>query len=379
MRGVGLEPTRSCLRQDLNLVRLPISPPARGAWRAGDRSARSPGTKRGPAEGCRRSRPRRRRLGRVAAPRAVDPQGLCGWEAREFIALTVPGPVRDNSRVAVEHYENFPVASILCPPRLRGAVMAVYRFARTGDDIADEGEADTLTRHADLQAYRRELQTIWQGRPPSPRWRAVYEPLARQRHRLPLQPMLDLLDAFEQDIRNPAYPDRASLLDYCRRSANPVGRLMLHLHGVDDARALDRSDCVCTALQLINFWQDIGVDLARGRIYVPREDARRHGVDLNDPQNLRDGPATRGMLRELCAWARALMLRGAPLALTLPGRSGWELRLVVQGGLRVLDKIARLDHATLVQRPALNWSDTLPMAWQAAVMGWRQPHRAALR
>ena len=271
--------------------------------------------------------------------------------------------------VSVDHYENFPVASWLCPRRLRPAVAAIYWYARTADDLADEGDAEPAQRIARLQAYRDELRHVHAGGPARPGpWLAVYAPLQRAivQHGLPLAPLLDLLDAFEQDVRQPTYADRTALLDYCRRSANPVGRLLLHLYGVDDARALARSDAVCTALQLINFWQDLGVDAPRGRHYVPLADAHRHGVSLAALQARADSPATRALLRELCAWARALMLEGAPLALSLPGRLGWELRLVVQGGLRVLERIARLDHATLRQRPALGAADALPMLWGAA-------------
>jgi len=273
--------------------------------------------------------------------------------------------------VSVDHYENFPVASWLCPRRLRPPVVAIYAFARTADDLADEGELPPAQRLQRLHAYRDELLHIHAGGAPRPgEWQPVFAPLQRAtvQHRLPLSPLLDLLSAFEQDVQQPTYPDRATLLDYCRRSANPVGRLLLHLYGVDDAVSLARSDAVCSALQLINFWQDLGVDAPRGRHYVPLADARRHGVTLTALQALDDGPAVRALLRELCAWARALMLEGAPLALALPGRVGWELRLVVQGGLRVLERIARLDHATLRQRPTLGAADALPMFWRALTM-----------
>lgn len=277
--------------------------------------------------------------------------------------------------MGVDHYENFPVASVLCPPGIRGAVVAVYHFARTADDIADEGHADPASRSAQLQALRGDLLRCFAGEPATGPWPQVFERLSaqRQRHHLPMTPLMDLLDAFEQDVRNPVHADRDSLLDYCRRSANPIGRLMLHLHGIDDALALARSDCICSALQLINFWQDCSVDLPRGRVYLPRADAARHGVALDNPEQLRDSAATRSLLRELCDWARDMMLRGAPLATTMPGRSGWELRLVVQGGLRVLDRIARMDHATIARRPTLGWADALPVAWRALTMARAAP------
>ena len=136
--------------------------------------------------------------------------------------------------MSVDHYENFPVASVLCPPPLRPAIRAIYHFARTADDIADEGERQRRQRLADLAAYRRALDAACAGRRPRARWRGVFEPLALRMREfaLPPQPLHDLLDAFEQDVRNPPYADRATLLDYCRRSANPVGRLLLHLYGI---------------------------------------------------------------------------------------------------------------------------------------------------
>lgn len=272
--------------------------------------------------------------------------------------------------MSVDHYENFPVASVLCPPSIRPAVVAVYHFARTADDLADEGDADIEQRRAQLRQYRDDLAAIYEGRPPSARWAPVFAALdqARVRFGLPRQPLADLLDAFLQDTGNPLYDDRAQLLDYCRRSANPIGRLLLHLYGIDDEGARQQSDAICTALQLINFWQDLGVDLPRGRIYLPLADARQHGIGLPAPAALADDERTRGLVRELCAWAETLMRRGAPLALRVPGRGGWELRLVVQGGLRILDKIRAQRFATIGRRPRLTAWDLPLLLWRAAAM-----------
>ncbi len=275
-----------------------------------------------------------------------------------------------NANVTTPHYENFPVASLLCPPALRPAVMAIYHFARTADDIADEGEATAAQRLADLHDYRAELDAVFAGAVPSARWAGVFANLvaARRSHALPHAPLAALLDAFVQDCANPRYADRADLLDYCRRSANPVGRLLLHLYGVTDDASLAQSDAICTALQLINFWQDLSVDLPRGRVYVPASDAARHGVSLASPSSMADTAATRALVQDLCIWARELMQRGAPLALRLPGRAGWELRFVVQGGLRVLERIAAMGHQTIRQRPVLRSADALPVAWRALTM-----------
>ncbi|MBI5717108.1 MAG: squalene synthase HpnC [Burkholderiales bacterium] len=285
--------------------------------------------------------------------------------------------------MGVGHYENFPVASVLCPPGLRPPIVAIYRFARAADDLADEGTASPEERLRALHRYREALDLACAGPRIPPRefseWTQVFEPLARQIRDFHLPPPLlhALLDAFEQDVRNPPYPDRQSLLDYCRRSANPVGRLLLHLHGIDDAGALARSDDICSALQLINFWQDLGVDAPRGRHYVPAEDCARHGVSIAELRERRDSDRTRALVRELCAWAASMMRAGAPLALQVPGRAGWELRLVVQGGLRILEKIGRLGYASLVQRPRLGAPDLPPLLWRAwsmrrAVVGTAQ-------
>lgn len=270
--------------------------------------------------------------------------------------------------MSVDHYENFPVASVLCPPRLRPAVVAIYHFARTADDLADEGEATTAERIQALRDYRADLTAVVAGRAPSPRWLRVFAPLAREMHRLQPALLHDLLDAFEQDLLPPRYADRAHLLDYCRRSANPVGRLLLGLYGVDDAVSLRRSDAICSALQLINFWQDFSRDGPNGRLYVPQADLDRHGVGAEDVLACRDGPTARVLVEDLCCWARGLMLEGAPLALSLPGRAGWELRLVVQGGLAILDKIAARGHDSLVHRPALSARDFPRLAWRALTM-----------
>jgi len=272
--------------------------------------------------------------------------------------------------VGVDHYENFPVASWLCPPQLRPPIVAIYRFARTADDIADEGDAASEARLADLAAFRADFLAVADGRTPSPRWPEVFGPLAVQLplHRLPVTLLADLLDAFSQDAAQTRYADRSELLDYCRRSANPIGRLLLHLYGIDDPGALARSDDICSALQLVNFWQDLGVDAARGRLYVPRVDASRHGVEVDELLALRDSDRVRALVADLVAWARELMLAGAPLVDAVGGRAGWELRFVVQGGLRVLEKIDRLGGATLTARPTIGAADAPLLAWRALTM-----------
>ncbi|NQW93466.1 MAG: squalene synthase HpnC, partial [Polaromonas sp.] len=228
----------------------------------------------------------------------------------------------------VNHYENFPVASLLCPPELRPAIAAIYWFARTADDLADEGDAHPAERLADLAAYRTDLAACAQGKPVSNRWSMVFErlrPVIAQ-FALPTDLLADLLDAFEQDVTKTRYSSQAELLDYCRRSANPVGRLLLHLYKVTDAESLAQSDCICSALQLINFWQDLKVDIPRGRIYLPADGFAQHGVDETQLLQLEVNPATSALVAANVAWAQTLMRRGAPLVKNVPGRAGWELR-----------------------------------------------------
>ena len=284
-------------------------------------------------------------------------------------AAASPGRPVTIAPVSVGHYENFPVASVLCPAHLRPPVQAIYRFARTADDLADEGEATPTERVDALQRYRSALHPAWRGEDVD-QWTQVFGALipAARRHGLALAPFDDLLDAFSQDCGNPHYQDRDHLLDYCRRSANPIGRLLLALYRIEDVPSLQQSDAICSALQLINFWQDPSVDLPRGRCYFPASDAARHGLALAELRAGADTPATQALVRDLCAWTGDLMRQGAPLARRLPGRIGWELRLVVQGGLRILEKIARMQHRTLSHRPTLAGLDWMPITWRAITM-----------
>lgn len=267
----------------------------------------------------------------------------------------------------VDHYENFPVASVLLPRRLVPAVEAIYAFARSADDIADEGDAQPQERLAALAAYEAALASIERGEPQDHPMFARLAATIKQ-YGLPLQPFYDLLSAFKQDVGTKRYANFDLLLDYCRRSANPVGFLMLSLYGKADARNTADSDAICSALQLINFLQDVAIDREKERIYMPLDDLARFGVTA---EQLDRGEAN-ARFKELMQFevdrARALMLSGAPLARRLPGRIGWELRLVIQGGLRILEAIEQVQFDVFRRRPRLKLPDWLLIGWRALRM-----------
>ncbi|MDR3299367.1 MAG: squalene synthase HpnC [Candidatus Accumulibacter sp.] len=269
--------------------------------------------------------------------------------------------------MSVEHYENFPVASFLLPARTRRPIEAIYRFARGADDIADEGEASNEERLRGLAVYTAELGRIERGEAPQS---AAFAELASviAEWKLPLALFHDLLDAFAQDVVQKRYADFPELMDYCRRSANPVGRLVLHVFGHASEDNLCRSDAICSALQLINFWQDIAVDWAKGRVYLPQDDLARFGVGELMIAEQRRAPEWTALLDFQIERSRRLMLTGAPLARELPGRLGWEIRLTVQGGLRILDRVERSRGGVFRARPVLGATDWLFMAGRALFM-----------
>lgn len=267
----------------------------------------------------------------------------------------------------VDHYENFPVASLLLPARLRRPIEAIYRFARAADDIADEGEASAAARLEGLAAFSRTLDRIERGEAMEADADAELARAVRA-HRLPVQLLRDLLDAFAQDVTTKRHADYPALLDYCRRSANPVGRLLLHLVDRASAENLRRSDGICTALQLINFWQDIALDWRKGRVYLPQDELARFGIAEAQIAEGRWSAAWAALLDFQTDRARALLLDGAPLVHALPGRMGWEIRLTVQGGLRILEKIRRVRGDVFRQRPVLGATDWLRMAGRSIAM-----------
>jgi len=269
--------------------------------------------------------------------------------------------------MSVGHYENFPVASLLLPATLRRPVSVIYRFARNADDFADEGQLPSAERLARIEAYRTELRRLQAGKSPaSSLFRQLGEVIAA--HRLPFEPFYDLLDAFSQDVTKSRYASFTEVMDYCRRSANPVGRLMLHLYGRTDDESLACSNAICSALQLINFWQDVEIDFRKNRIYLPQEEMARFGVTESQ---IAARDATGGwpdLMRFQVNRARAMMLKGSPLVRRLPSRIGLEIRAVVQGGLRILEKIESARGDVFRQRPVLRAWDWPLMLTRALVM-----------
>jgi len=245
---------------------------------------------------------------------------------------------------------------MLLPARYRRAIVAIYRFARAADDIADEGDAQAAQRHAALDFFAKRLDAIERNEPqPEPLFANLQA--AIRDHALPLQPFRDLLSAFAQDVDVKRYATFADLADYCRRSANPVGRLLLALYRTDDLRSIASSDAICTALQLANFWQDVAIDARIGRIYIPLEDFARFDVDpAVVTSGTRDRRWTQLMTFET-ARTRALFDEGRSLPSRLPLRAGLELRAVIAGGTRILERIERTGGDVFSQRPLLTKRD----------------------
>ena len=276
-------------------------------------------------------------------------------EARAFCA-----------RLARKHYENFPVASWLLPARVRPAVQAIYAFARIADDFADEDghEGHRLER---LDEWERMLHDCFRGEAIHPVFVALREAILD--FDLPRQAFLDLLAAFRMDVTRSRYADDASLLEYCRLSANPVGQLLLRLFGYDQKELALCSDAMCTALQLANHWQDVAFDLNKGRIYLPEDARRRFGVTEDDLVAGRTSESFRSLMRERVALTRELLAAGRSLCDAVRGRFRWELRLTWLGGQRILDRIETQRFDVLKHRPKLGPRDALVVLGRAVVWG----------
>lgn len=256
--------------------------------------------------------------------------------------------------LAQSHYENFPVASVLLPKRLRKAISVIYAFARTADDFADEGDSPQATRLQQLDEYSEHIAQISQQ--PYCGTHPIFIALADviQHHHLPINLFEDLLSAFKQDVVKSRYATFDEVLDYCTRSADPVGRLLLHLNGTPSQEQLKQSDAVCTALQLINFYQDIVQDYTESdRIYIPQDELAQADLlesDLIKPDTHKIAP----LIRSLYQRAETLMKTGAPLGASLNGRMGWEVRAMTLGGITTLHQLNQQSDQDLLTRPRLS-------------------------
>jgi len=260
------------------------------------------------------------------------------------------------SEIRIAHYENFPVASWVLPARYRRPVRLIYAFARQADDFADEGDLSEGERFARLDQFAAELDRIEAGQPPlSPLFAELAG--AIRAHGLPLQLFRDLLSAFRQDVIKKRYADFGEVMDYCRRSANPIGRLLLQLYGESDPRSLAYSDGICASLQLINFLQDIEIDYAKGRIYLPLDEMQRYGISEDQIARRDAGGTWNVFMRHQIVRARRMLRAGSPLGRVLKGRLGMELRMIVLGGDRILTKLQELDGDVFRQRPVLGPPD----------------------
>ena len=254
--------------------------------------------------------------------------------------------------LASQHYENFPVASALLPMRLRKPIGLIYSFARQADDFADEGDLAPEQRLALLDGFRQELNRIRDGQTPQT---AFFMTLAQMiaEHHLPLEPFYDLLDAFSQDVVKTRYENFGEVMEYCRRSANPIGRLLLYLYGEATPPNIGYSDAICAALQIINFLQDVEIDYRKDRIYFPQDEMRKFRItEAQIARSDASGTWSTFMQFEI-ERARKLLQAGAPLGLALPGRIGMEMRVIIAGGETILRKLHRHRGDMFQHRPVL--------------------------
>jgi squalene synthase HpnC len=266
--------------------------------------------------------------------------------------------------LAANHYENFPVASWVLPARYREAVRLIYAFARQADDFADEGDLPDVERLQRLRGFEVELDAIEGGRPTQHPLFLRLAPVIRAHH-LPLDLFRALLSAFAQDVTKRRYADFGEVMDYCRRSANPIGRLLLHLYGETAPRSLAYSDGICASLQLINFLQDVEIDYAKDRIYLPQDEMARYGISDRQIAAGESGAAWAAFMQHQSERARRMLRAGAPLGRVLKGRVGMELRMIVLGGERILKKLHQARGDVFRHRPTLDRADWVYMSLRA--------------
>lgn len=271
------------------------------------------------------------------------------WQPMPIFMLNV---TESSLVLARTHYENFPVASVLLPRRLRQPIALIYAFARQADDFADEGNLVTEMRLALLDGYYSELNRIAAGQQPESEFFRLMCNMIKT-HGLPLSPFYDLLDAFSQDVKKTRYANFGEVMNYCRRSANPIGRLLLHLYGQATARNIGYSDAVCSALQIINFLQDVAIDYRKGRIYLPLDEMREYGIDEAQIARGDAGGRWWNFMQFQTERAQHLLESGASLGRALPGRIGLEMRMITAGGKTILRKLRNTQGDIFSQRPQL--------------------------
>jgi squalene synthase HpnC len=264
--------------------------------------------------------------------------------------------------LAGQHYENFPVASLALPKSLRPYVAAVYAFARTADDFADE-VAYQECRMAKLKEWEGHLKAMQTKAPTHPVFVALKETVSR--FQIPLFLFFDLLTAFKLDVITSRYSSFNQLLGYCRYSANPVGRIILTIMGYPVPLFMEYSDAICTALQLANFWQDVEIDLLKNRIYLPQEDLSRFGLSEQALRAKDNSPHFKKLMHFQIERTTEFFERGKPLCTKIPGRFGFELKLTWLGGMSILKKLSAQDGAVFGCRPTLGKKDALILAFKA--------------
>ena len=272
-------------------------------------------------------------------------------------------------KITREHYENFPVASRFIPASLRPYVTAIYAFARTADDFADEGDLPVQERLSKLDAWEEKLDRCFDGEASDPIFIALAETVSRCG--IPRKPLTDLLTAFRTDVTCSRFSTFHELLDYCTHSANPVGRLVLYIFSSATDRTMGFSDNICTALQLANFWQDVSIDWKKGRLYLPLEDLQRFGYTENDLAIGRYDERFRNLLKFQVDRTKRYFDSGKPLLTEAPGDLKFELRLTWFGGQTILTKIEQADYNVLKKRPVITSLDKARIFLKAIVRGAR--------
>ncbi len=279
--------------------------------------------------------------------------------------MNIQATTQASMKLAQKHYENFPVASFFLPKNLRDPIALIYSFARQADDFADEGDLSAQQRLGLLNGFKAELDHIQLQQTPKTDLFIALASIIKSRN-LPITPFYDLLKAFTQDVTKNRYQNFGELMTYCRLSANPIGRLLLSLYGQDSEKNIGMADAICSALQIINFLQDVAIDIDKNRIYLPQDELEHYKVTESQIMK-KDGSGTWSLMMEFqINRARKLLQAGAPLGLVLPGRIGFEIRMMIAGGERILKKLHQAHGDVFHHRPILNKKDWLYMLYRAA-------------